>query len=242
MNKKILIGSIIAVVLLTLVSFSSVVGYSSVKNTQEEIITSDYDFEYCKDYLFETLVEIADNEDVKDLINSNNQNLFPTNFNQGTLFPFRRNTNKLSIEHLDLLYKMGSMIIDRLGEDKVAEIMEKTSIEKPEFADEIDTIIMGNDELKERIYTLSEMNEEQEILEWNFPVICTILLVLALPFGLIYLILFKMHEFCLYSPFLIFLLLWFPIALTLDIYSVLLEIIFSRWYFLYDIFNCIYPN
>jgi len=32
MNKKILIGSIIAVVLLTLVSFSSVVGYSSVKS------------------------------------------------------------------------------------------------------------------------------------------------------------------------------------------------------------------
>ncbi len=32
MNKKILIGSIIAVVLLTLVSFSSVVGYNSVKS------------------------------------------------------------------------------------------------------------------------------------------------------------------------------------------------------------------
>ncbi len=32
MNKKILIGSIIAVALLTLVSFSSVVGYSSVKS------------------------------------------------------------------------------------------------------------------------------------------------------------------------------------------------------------------
>ena len=32
MNEKILIGSIIAVVLLTLVSFSSVVGYNSVKS------------------------------------------------------------------------------------------------------------------------------------------------------------------------------------------------------------------
>ena len=74
MKKKILIGSIIAVVLLTLVSFSSVVGYNSVKNTQEEIITSELDFEYCKEYLFETLVEISNNEDVNDLINSNNQN------------------------------------------------------------------------------------------------------------------------------------------------------------------------
>ena len=35
MKKKILIGSIIAVVLLTLVSFSSVVGYSSVENNPD---------------------------------------------------------------------------------------------------------------------------------------------------------------------------------------------------------------
>ena len=44
MNKKIRIGSIIAVVLLTLVSFSSVVGYSSVKsNPSNTIITDEYD-------------------------------------------------------------------------------------------------------------------------------------------------------------------------------------------------------
>ena len=33
MNKKILLGSIIAAVILVLVSFTSVVGYSSVKST-----------------------------------------------------------------------------------------------------------------------------------------------------------------------------------------------------------------
>jgi len=44
MNKKILIGSILAVVLLTLVSFSSVVGYSSVKsNPSNTIITDESD-------------------------------------------------------------------------------------------------------------------------------------------------------------------------------------------------------
>jgi len=44
MKKKILIGSIIAVVILTLVSFSSVVGYSSVKsNPSNTIITDEYD-------------------------------------------------------------------------------------------------------------------------------------------------------------------------------------------------------
>ena len=43
MKTKILIGSIIAVALLTLVSFSSVVGYNVVKDTQEEIITDEYE-------------------------------------------------------------------------------------------------------------------------------------------------------------------------------------------------------
>jgi len=184
MNKKILIGSILAVAILTLVSFSSVVGYSSVKNTQEEIITIDYDFEYCKDYLFETLVEISNNEDVNDLINNNNQNLLPTNTNNRLLMPFRRSTNRmsLSVEKLDLLYNMGKKLIDRLGEDKVVEIMETISIDKPDFTDELFTTIMGIDELKERIYTLNEMNVEDMSmpLDWeDTPIICAISAVLA---------------------------------------------------------------
>ena len=43
MKKKILIGSIIAVVLLTLVSFSSVVAYSSVENNPD---TTPIEFEF----------------------------------------------------------------------------------------------------------------------------------------------------------------------------------------------------
>ena len=184
MRKKILIGSIIAVVLLTLVSFSSVVGYSSVKsNPDNTIITDEWDFEYCKDYLFETLVEISNNEDVKDLTNSNNQNLLPTNPNHRLLMPFRRNTNKvsLSVEKLDFLYNMGKKLIDRLGEDKVVEIMETRSIDKPDFADELFTTIMGNDDLKERIYTLNKMNSEKiSIADFeDTPIICIILLTLA---------------------------------------------------------------
>ena len=123
MKTKLVVGSIIAVVLLTLVSFSSVVGYNSVKNTQEEIITDEWDFEYCKDYLFETLVEISNNEDVKGLINSNNQNLFPTNSN---------NRMSLSVEKLDFLYNLGIKLIDRLGEDKVTEILASVEIANPE--------------------------------------------------------------------------------------------------------------
>ena len=157
MKKKILIGSIIAVALLTLVSFSSVVGYSSVKNTQEEIITSEWDFEYCKDYLFETLVEIADNPKVKELVNNNN--------------------NRLSVEKLDFLYNMGIKLIDRLGEEKVSEIIENVEIDNPEVYEELDKVIMNDEELSERIFTLNEMNAKSEEFVWGFPIICGILLI-----------------------------------------------------------------
>ena len=157
MKKKILIGSIIAVALLTLVSFSSVVGYSSVKNTQEEIITSEWDFEYCKNYLFETLVEISNNEDVNDLIN--------------------RNTNKLSVEHLDFLYNIGLKMIDRLGEEKVLELIKSVKIANPEVYEELDAILMSNEELSERIFTLNEMNAKSEEFVWGFPIICGILII-----------------------------------------------------------------
>jgi hypothetical protein len=43
MKKKILIGSIIAIAILILISFSSAVGYQTVKNIQEEIIEDEYD-------------------------------------------------------------------------------------------------------------------------------------------------------------------------------------------------------
>jgi hypothetical protein len=204
MKKKILIVSIIAVALLTLLSFSNVVGYNVVKNTREEIITDEYDFEYCKDYLFETFVEIANNEDVRDLINHNYQNPFP----------FMRNANNLSVEHLDLLYNRGIKLIDRLGEDKVAEIMETTSINKPFYSDELDTIVMGNDELRERINTLNEMNAKSVTPNWELPIICGILFIMIMPF-LSIIIMMEERYFSLYNDlFFVRALIWAIICNT----------------------------
>jgi hypothetical protein len=219
MKKKILIGSILAVALLTLVSFSSVVGYNVVKNTQEEIITDEWDFEYCKNYLLETLVEISNNEDVRDLINSNNK-------------------ESVSVEHLEFIYNMGLKMIDRLGENKVLEIIETTSIDKPDYANELYTIIMGNDELKERIYTLNEMNVKSDTLDWEFPIICGILnLILAVCL----LIMSPVNFICeifLYTGNMI---LAFLIAIIFSPISIIGLICLDLWFF---VFTCIpdYPH
>ena len=66
MNKKILIGSILAVVLLTLVSFSSVVGYSSVKsNPSNTIITDEYDNATPIQLVFQLMTKLRNHKDIE---------------------------------------------------------------------------------------------------------------------------------------------------------------------------------
>jgi len=69
MKKKILIGSIIAVALLTLVSFSSVVGYSSVENTQDNIIiTDEYDSYTPIQLVFQLISKLRNNKEIQQLV------------------------------------------------------------------------------------------------------------------------------------------------------------------------------
>jgi len=66
MKKKILIGSIIAVVLLTLVSFSSVVGYSSVKsNPSITIITDEYDSPTPIQLVLQLITKLRNHKDIQ---------------------------------------------------------------------------------------------------------------------------------------------------------------------------------
>jgi len=68
MNKKILIGSIIAVVLLTLVSFSSVVGYSSVKSNPSNTIITDESDSYTPIILvLQLIAKLRNHKDIQNI-------------------------------------------------------------------------------------------------------------------------------------------------------------------------------
>jgi len=68
MNKKIIIVSILAVALLTLVSFSSVVGYSSVKsNSDNTIITDEYDNPTPIQLVFQLISKIRNHKDIQNI-------------------------------------------------------------------------------------------------------------------------------------------------------------------------------
>ena len=68
MNKKILIGSILAVALLTLVSFSSVVGYNSVKsNPSNTIITDEYDNATPIQFVLQLITKLRNHKDIQNV-------------------------------------------------------------------------------------------------------------------------------------------------------------------------------
>jgi hypothetical protein len=67
MNKKIIIGSILAVTLLTLVSFSSAVGYNVVKNTKEEIFKDEYDGFTPIALIFQLISKLRNHKDIENV-------------------------------------------------------------------------------------------------------------------------------------------------------------------------------
>jgi len=237
MNKKILIGSIIAVIILIGISFTSVVGFHSVKfEVEDEVnkeISIEKDFVKSKELLFETIIEIADNPEVKELYKDNNQNLIFSDYdNRGVslqllkqkfISPFRMIFHKpsLSYDYLNFIYNYGCEIINILGEETALELIASVEITNKEIFQELKNIVINNEELSNNIVSLKKMNEEiisiTDLDLQENPIICLILavvmvvcIIISTPFDIISGILI-MNEF-MGIAFLIMLILS-PIAL-----------------------------
>ena len=151
-----------------------------------------------KDYLFQTIIDIANNPDVNELLNQiedewKNDNCYIRwDFNCKSVFQkllLRKPTLLVSMlftepsithEYLESSYNRGCKVTNALGEENVIEIVESVEINNPEILDELYNIIMNDEELYDRIITLGEMNEGFDInLPFsNLSSICSILLVL----------------------------------------------------------------
>jgi len=148
-----------------------------------------------KDYLFQTILDIANNPEVKDLFEKakNNGNLISYDYNSGSVFLklllrkpgillstlFTRPT--ISYKYLDFAYHQGCEMTDIIGEDKTLEIVESINITNPQILDSLTCIVMNNTELRNKIETLEIMNDELKSDKpfWNFPIICFISLMIG---------------------------------------------------------------
>jgi hypothetical protein len=147
-----------------------------------------------KDYLFQTLIAISNNPDVKDLLKQNNQRLFTFDHNYKDIFLqllFKKprllksmlfTKPKMTYEYLDKSYNNGVELINILGEEESLKILESIKITNPDLLNELNNIIKNNKELSNRMSTLEIMNNEikpDAPLEL-YPVFCFILFAILL--------------------------------------------------------------
>jgi len=149
-----------------------------------------------KDYLFQTIINIANNPDVKSLLQQYNYELFKVDIDKSVYRKiFFRNPRlfrsiiftkpSLTYEFLDKTYNNGIEITNIIGEDKALELIESIGVSDTEVFDEFNNIISKDEELSNRLATLKETNKEQNS-DWYYPIICSILTFLAMPFEILY--------------------------------------------------------
>jgi len=148
-----------------------------------------------KEYLFETIIEIANNPDIKKLSSQYNQNLFTCDFdNKGVLkqlffknfqllFSILFKKPSLTYDYLESIYNKGTELAGLFTEDDVAEMIESLSVTNPEVLVKSNNIIRNDEVLSKKISTLKEMNKDikPNQLLWNFTIICTILAIIIIP-------------------------------------------------------------
>ncbi|UCF49757.1 MAG: hypothetical protein JSU91_08410 [Thermoplasmatales archaeon] len=171
------------------------------------------------DYLFETVIDIANNPDVRDLLEQNENEIFKVNidrsiyrkilFKNPILFFNLLFTKPTDINrYLNKCYKMGNKIINIIGEDKTLKILESVEVTDTEIFDELDEIIKNDEILSNKLTTLEEFNKElyPATPTLDGPIMFAILMLLLVPL-LIALSVLGVFNFWTEGEFLIFMIL-----------------------------------
>ncbi|UCF49411.1 MAG: hypothetical protein JSU91_06605 [Thermoplasmatales archaeon] len=213
-----------------------------------------------KDYLFQTIIDIANNPDVKELFEQYNPDLFKFDIdrsihrklflrNPRLMFNTLFTKSSLSVEYLNKCYNNGIRITNILGEDKVLEIMENVEVTDTKLFDELNYIISKDEELSGRFETLKEMNKElKTVIPFiEYLIFCAYLILIMIPLLIVFVPSF------LFAGILGKILYNFPEALdlffnlsdkfpklfsTFSVYLIIITVVFAVWYF--SIIDCFF--
>ena len=150
-----------------------------------------------KDYLFQSIIDIVNNPDVKSIFGQYNNDLFKFDIDRNVyrrilyrnprlIFSLLSTKPFINYELLDKCYNQGFEITNILGEDKTIEILESLEINNLEMFEKLNNKITKYIDLPNKIKNLIKMNEDNVI-------ICSILFLIFIPgmigveiFGYIY--------------------------------------------------------
>jgi hypothetical protein len=184
------------VVLFIGVSFQPIIAEKTI-SVEKESNYNNVDFEQAKAYLFQTLIDISNNPEVKQFMDEHKHILIPRNNNnydcKNTIQKiYMQNPRllksiiftrpKMTYEYLETNYNKSLEIVDILGEEESSNIVESVKIVNLDLFNELKNIIANDEDLSNRVSVLEEMNNNvKSNMDFSdFPVICGILFILAL--------------------------------------------------------------
>jgi len=177
MNKYPLIGvSICAVVILVLGSLSNVVGYQTVQTSQQNVIKEGINQ---RELLFQTICDIVNNKEIQRIIlkSQMSSGIFPT-----SEMPI------ITKNQIRQMYFIGLILSKIISKSRMQSMVQNYHLINPEMQKEIKAILEKSPTLNAEITQFQNPKCGCEnTIDWNFPVICTVLYVLyAMSYGGIY--------------------------------------------------------
>ena len=167
-------GSILAIVLLILGSFTNMVGYQTVQASNQKIISTEVN---PKELLFQTIVDMANNKEIQRIV-------FKAQMNRGIFFHskiklllFR--SPVFTMNQLRKMYVIGLFLSKTISKSKIHSMVTQYQINNPGLQKQITAVIEKDATLKEEITQLSALRcdcENESLKLWHFPVVCVILL------------------------------------------------------------------
>jgi hypothetical protein len=153
-----------------------------------------------KDFLFQTIVDIANNEDFKNLLFEDKNNGFFLDFDNNMRKVYRNilyqnpdllsllflTKNSLTQNKLEFAYEKGLELVNNIGEEKALELIESITITDPTISNGLSDILENNEEINNKIEEIRIMNQELNPslpFDGN-PIICGILLMLTFTFAI----------------------------------------------------------
>ena len=169
-KKPPLIGvSICAVVLLVLGSLSNVVGYQSVQTSQQYVIKERINQ---RELLFQTIVDIANNKEIQRIIlkTQMSRGIFPT-----SEFPV------MTKNQLKMMYFLGLILSKVISKSRIQSMIGKYQFNNQEMQEKINDVVEKDAIINSEITLLKNSEcdcENDNVIRWNFPILCTILLII----------------------------------------------------------------
>jgi hypothetical protein len=204
MDRKSLFGvSILAVILLILGSLTNVVGYQTVQPSNQKTIKNEVNQ---KELLFQAIVDIANNKEIQRII------LKSQLIGGG---PPISNIPVLTKNQLRQMYLVGLMLSKIISKSRIHSMVQQFQLLHPEMQQEVSAVIEKDTTLNAEITQLQNSEcdcENEKIIRLDLlTTICTILLVLLLPFALISLIFASLAILFQQNPILINIITFFSI-------------------------------